>query len=265
MKHPVAGCGWLLTLAVGACSGQGPQETTPYGIEVKLPPEVYSERVFVRYVPAGDEFGGWVQPPSGVSSFVISPGNPVPRIRAILYAPGCAIQTVDLPLSGWHNQPYAFTCRPLRSVVIEGALSRIDRLYGREVRLEAQYVAGWAQSFLRLPGGIVTTIPVGDAADVAADGRFRLSVPDLSQDPLAGAADHPGELRILAKDKAGRELVAQLIPTGPHANATRMGGLKIQVAYPAETAFVPCVANPPQGHDAEGFALRSGPADACDR
>jgi hypothetical protein len=90
------------------------------------------------------------------------------------------------------NQQYSFICQPLSSVWIAGVLTRADRLYGREVKLRAYYVARWAQSFLELADSIVTTIPVGDVAYLSPDGRFRLSVPDFSQNTLAGASESSG-------------------------------------------------------------------------
>jgi len=229
---------------------------------------VNSENVFVRYQLVGEEYTGWVQPHSGVSSYFISTiyeGRPVTRIKALLYAPGCAIQTLDLPVSGSNNQGYSFICQPLRSVWINGALTRMDRLYGREVKLKANYVARWAQSFLELGNDILTTFPVGDAAYPSPDGRFRLSVPDLSQDPLAGAPDHAGEIQIWASDKTTDRLIAQLIPVGLGLMTTRMGGLKILSEYPSELMFAPCLANPATLHDRVGFAVRPGSSDQCDR
>jgi hypothetical protein len=270
MRRPVAAFLRTLVLVAALCSGQIPQPpaSRSHYIEIKLPRGVNSESVFIRYLLAGEEFGGWVRPHRGASSYIISTtreGRPAPRIKALLYAPGCAIQTLDLPLSGSNNQPYSFMCRPLSSVRIVGALTRTDRLYGREVKLQAKYVARWAQSFLELGDDIVTTIPVGDVAYLSPDGRFRLSVPDFSQDPLAGAPDHLGELQIWARDKTSADIVAQLVPAGPQIIKARMGGLKIQSEYPSETVFAPCAVNPPQLHDAIGFALRPDAFDACDR
>jgi len=229
---------------------------------------VSSESVFIQYVLAGEDLGEWVQPRPGVSAYRISTthdGRPATRIKALLYAPDCAIQTLDLPVSDSNDQPYSFVCRPLPSVAITGTLTRTDRLYGRGVKLQAKYVARWARSFFEVGDGVVTTIPLGDVAYLSQDGRFRLSVPDLSQDPLAGAPDHPGEFQIWARDKITEDLVAQLIPRGAQFIKTRMGGLKIVSEYPSEIVFVPCAANPPQVHDAIGFALRPAPVDACDR
>jgi hypothetical protein len=271
VKCPAAGLFGTLILVAGVCSSQIPQpETSPsHYIEIELPPHVISESVFVRYQLGGDELGGWVQPRVGVSSYFISTthgGRPATRFKALLYAPGCSIETFDLPVSASSNQQYSFNCRSLSNIEIAGALTRTDRLYGREVKLQARYIARWAQSFLEFGEGIVTTIPVGDVAYLSPDGRFRLSVPDLSQDPLAGTPDHPGELQIWVRDKTSGALVAQLIPAKPQAIKTRMGGLKIQSEYPSEIVFAPCVANPHQVRDAAtGFAVRPGASDSCDR
>jgi hypothetical protein len=270
MRRPAAGFCRLLVLVAGVGSGQSPQPAASpsHYIEIKLPRWVNSENVFVRYHLVGEDYAGWVQPHPGVSSYFISTtyeGRPVIRIKALLYAPGCAIQTLDLPVSDSNNDGYSFICQPLPSVRIAGAVTRMDRLHGREVKLQAKYVVRWAQSFLELGNDIVTTIPVGDPAFPSPDGRFSLSVPNFSQDPLAGAPDHPGELQIWASDKTTDRLVAQLILAGPDLMKTRMGGLKILSEYPSELSFAPCLANPATLHDKVGFAVRPGSSDSCDR
>jgi hypothetical protein len=231
-------------------------------IEIKLPPGVASESFFVRYKLAGEDFGGWVQPLSGVSSYVIETtvrGRLATGIRAILYAPGCSIQTLDLALPASNNPTYWFVCQPVRTISITGALSRTDRLYASGVEFHARYVARWAQAFLGTGDGIVTSIPVGDAAYLWADGRFRLEIPDLSKEP-----NHPGDLQILARDRTTGAVVAQLIPIAPQFMRTRMGGLKVQNAYPPEIVFTPC-ASDAHAHDLLGFASRSDAGDGCGR
>ncbi len=249
MKCPAAGFLGALVLVAGVCLGQSPQPAASpsHYIEIKLPRWVKSESVFVRYQLVGEEYAGWLQPHPGVSSYFISTtyqGRPIIRIKALLYAQGCAIQTFDLSVSGSNNQEYSFVCQPLPTISIAGVLTRMDRFHGRDVKVQAKYVARWAQSFLESGRDVVTTIPVGDVAYPSSDGRFRLPVPDLSQDPLAGAEDHPGELQIWASDKANERIVAELIPVGSGVMKTRMGGLKILSEYPLEIGFAPCVANP---------------------
>jgi hypothetical protein len=267
MQRRVSGFVRTLILATGICSAQIPQPQAgpAHQVEIKLPPGFASESVFIRYRLAGEELGGWVQPRPGVSSYFISTtreGRSVNRIKALLYAPGSALQTLDLSLAGSNNQQYLFTCKPLPSVWISGKLIRSDRLYGREVKLRAKYVARWAQPFLGVRDDIVIDVPVGDAVDLQADGHFRMLVPDLSKDALAGASDHPGALQIWARDKSSEDLIALLIPAGLQVTKSPIGGLRIQPEYPSEIVFAPCSVSPPQLHDV--FALRPAPIDSCD-
>jgi hypothetical protein len=253
----------MLVLTAGVC----PSQTPSHYIAIDLPSEVSSESVFIRYILAGEELGGWVQARPGVSAYLIGTARrdgTVAGIKAVLYAPGCAIQTLDIPLSNSNNPRYSFVCRPLGSVGIVGKLVQTERLSGREVNVQAKYVARWAQPFLGL-GDIIVTIPVGDVADLSADGHFRISVPDLSRDPLAGAPDHPGEMQIWAKDKASGDGVAQLLPASAPTFTTRMGGLKIQREYPPEAVFAPCAL--PRSLvliHRDGFTIRDF-KDPCDR
>jgi hypothetical protein len=101
-------------------------------------------------------------------------------------------------------------------------------------------------------------------AHLSADGRFRLVIPDLSQDPLAGTPDHPGEIQVWAKDETSDAIVAKLIPTDPLFLKARMGGLKVSNEYPSEVVFAPCAERPAQPHDKYGFAMRAAISDACD-
>jgi hypothetical protein len=268
VKYALAGVLRMLVLTAGVCSGQLSQfpDNRPNFIEIKLPTEANSESVFIRYALTGDQLGGWVQPRSGVSSYFIDTtrgSRSASRIKAVLYAPGCAIQTLDMPLSNSLNEQYSFICRPLGTIWVTGQLDRRDWLYEREIELDAKYLARWAQSFLGLGDEVLVTIPVGDPAYLAADGHFRIPIPDFSKDPQAGAPDHGGEIQIWAKEKTSGRTVSQLIPAGGQSFKTRMGGLKVQSQYPLTIVF--CAVKFPQRHDPEGFALRPGPSDACDR
>jgi hypothetical protein len=245
-----------LVLLAGACLGQTPA----HYLEIQLPSGVAPETFFARYILAGQDLGGWVQPRSGVSAYLIDTtvnGRPATGIKAILYASGCAIQTLDLALSSSANSRYSFVCQPLASVPIAGEVLHPDWLSARDIRLEVRYVARWAQPFLTPGENIVTSIPVGDFEHLTADGHFRLVVPDLSRNPL-------GELQIWAKDRSSGAIVAQLIPTGSPLARTRMGGLKLQNAYP-EIVFAPCAVNDHQVHDEFGFDVRPQPDEraAC--
>lgn len=248
----------ILILVLTACVGSG--QIPSHYVAIDLPSEVSSENVFIRYILAGEAIGGLVQPRPSVSAYIISTtrgDGSATGIKAVLYAPGCAIQTLDVPRSDL-NPRYPFLCRPLGSIGIAGKVLQPERLTGHEVNLQARYIARWAQAFLGL-GDILVNIPIGEVASLPADYRFQMSVPDLARDPLAGAFDHAGEIQIWAKDKTSGDDVAQLLPGGSTTFRTRMGGLKIQREYPAETIFAPCaVPRSLMLIRRDGFTIRPG-------
>lgn len=262
----------LPALTAALCSSQQiqPGARPEHYIAIGIPDSVSSESVFIRYILAGEKLGGWVEAHAGVSTYIIGTsreGQSAARIKAILYAPGCAIQTLDLPLSNSNNPDYTFVCRPLTNVRVIGTVTQSMWLRGRGVRLQARYIARWAQEFLGTDAPIPLTIPVGDVADLPADGSFQLSVPDLSRDPLAAAPDHPGEFQIRAQDKATGEDVAQLTPSSPRNLRTRTGGLKLESEYPPNTVFAACALRRPLRPvvllNREGVSIEE--FDECDR
>jgi len=234
-------------------------------IEITLPRDVASETVLIRYALEGDDFGGWVESRQGASSYSISAilGGLPAGIRGIIYASGCAVRTFDISPGPSTYDRYPFSCQPLAPLRIGGTVARMDRLYGREITLQAKYVARWAQRFLRIDESLLTTIPVGEPTDLSRDGKFQLAVPDFAADPIAGAPDHDGEIEIWARDKSTGDLVALLVPTVPASLKVHVGGLKIQRAYPEEVIFTPCASARAQVHDSIGFAHRPDRSDAC--
>jgi hypothetical protein len=247
----------FLLLMAAAAMGQTPGQTPAHYVGIHLPDGVPSEKVFIRYILESEELGGVVDARAGVTDYLISTtrgDHAAALFKALVYAPGCAIQTVDLKLSDQSNPREDFMCRPVANAAISGRLTESQRLGGHAVRLEAVYVAPWAQSFLGI-GNVRVSFPVGDAADIEADGRFRITVPLLRDD---------GEIQIRAKDRRTGQDVGQIVPAGTPSFKTRMGGLKIQTEYPGETVCTPCGDDQLHLIDREGFARR--PLDErCDR
>lgn len=254
-------------IAAALCFGQ--VERTPGNpariVEITLPPNVPSETVVIRYVLEGDDFGGWVEAKKGAASYSINTtrgGHPA-RIRGLVYAPGCAVRTFDSAPGPSSHERYPFSCSPLPTLRIAGSVARTDRLYGREIVLQAKYVARWAQRFLGIDESLPTSIAVGPSTELSQDGKFQLAVPDFAADPIAGASDHDGEIEIWARDKSTGVLVALLVPTMPASLKVHVGGLKIQGTYPDEVIFTPCASGRAQVHDTIGFARRPDAFDSC--
>ncbi len=252
----------LALLLVASITGE-----PAHSVEIQIPAGVRSEKLFIRYVLAGDKVGGLIEPRSSVSSYIISTalaGGSATGIKAILYAPACAIQTLDVEFSSAVAARYPFVCRPLGIIPLSGKVLQPAPLYARNARVQVRYVARWARTFLGLSREVIPVIPVGGLVPVESDGQFRMDIPDLSRDPIAGAGEDSGELQISAREADSDVLLAKLVPTGPRAPVTRMGGLTVQSAYPAELAFAACGQMSSMPHSPEGFAIR-GAIDPCIR
>jgi hypothetical protein len=245
------------------CALTGFAQMPAHYLEIRLPAGVAPEKFFGRYRLSGDDLGGWLQAAPGVNSYVIDTtvhGHPATGIKAILYAPGCAIQTLDLALSRSENAQYSFECQPVGRSSIAGTLIRPEQLYTQDVDVQARCVPRWAQAFLGLSDGMVTSIPVGGAVHLSAGGHFRLMIPDFSQDP------RPGEIEIWVKEKTSDAPVAELVPINPRSLRAPMRGLRPQSEYPDEIVFASCLANQQGPHDSFGFARRPKVAerDGCE-
>lgn len=259
MSRRAPGLLFALIPLAGLSPAQTP-EPSRY-LEIQLPAGVPSETFFIRYSLSGVGFSSWAPPRSGLTSYAIhttANGRLATGIKAVLYAPGCAIRTLDLAVTPFDNPRYSFVCQPLRTVEIHGSVKRVDLL---APRIEARYVARWAQAFLGVDDTINTSFPAGVPADMSAGGLFTVTVPDFSQDPLAGAPDHPGEFQIIARRQDTGVPFAQLVPT--KLPATKFGGLFIQKEYPAEIEFEPRGARCTPPHDSEGFAIRTNLWNSC--
>jgi hypothetical protein len=248
----------LLTLALATvCFGQ------PSAFEIRLPSGVPSEHFVIRYFITGafGGFNGWVDQRRGLPVYRVNTvyqGKPATHFKAILYAPGCAIQTISVALSETSARSYDFACYRLPSIPLNGKLTRTERLRGKVVEIRVNYVAYWAHAFFGISDGFVTTIPVG-VASPDENGDFTVSLPDFSQDELASAPDHPGVFQFWAREKTTGNLIAELVPAETKA---RFGSLEIKSEYPQDLVFTPCAVT--RRIEPKGFAKRSD-VDLCDR
>jgi hypothetical protein len=254
MKRRFAG--FALAAISGLCANP-----PAHFVTIQLPPGVSSQRFFGRYVLAGQDFGGWIEPRADVTSYAIDTtyrGHAASGIRAILYAPGCAIRTLDVPLPARTNPAFPFACRPVPQIRIAGTIARPSRFQGHQLTLQARWVIRWAAAFLGLDGNMVTSIPVGETADLSPERKFVLSVPDPDPD---------AELQIWARERDTGDLLAQLIPMGDdRLGRTKMGDLQVRGGPPPEIAFSLCAVDDGwRVHDKYGFTTRPLSDDACSR
>lgn len=191
--------------------------------------------------------------------------GPSTHIRAILYAPGCQLQTFDLPITELRAYNYSFQCHAVPQTEIQGVVTRADRLSTYSWAIQARYVAGWAPQFFGYDDGTATVIPLESTSNFdPRDLTFRLSMPDLSQDVLANSQNHPGQIQIWAQDaKTGKRIAKLRLISSLTENAhKRFGDLPIGMPTRSLLQFASC-AMPPEEHDAYGFGKPADAGDVC--
>jgi hypothetical protein len=242
----------LVVMLAATCYGET-------GFEITLPASVPSENFAGRYLLTGSfgGFSGWLAQKENVESYQIETsveGQPATRIKAVLYAPGCEIQTFDKPLADGSVESFDFQCKPLSTVAFQGRLTKSDALLKEAVEIRVNYIAYWADEFFGIHDGLVTAIPVGVALP-DADNRFRITLPDFSEN----VPGRPGVFQFWARERTTGKLLGELIPG---ESKSKFGSLQIESAYPREIAFTTCAV--PGTLETTGFAKRSDP-DACGR
>ena len=178
-----------------------------------------------------NRIAGWTSPQNGEAHRIegIFSGLKT-RVRGVLYAPGCALQTFDVAVKDARLYQYQFRCDPLPQTEIRGDTGSYGSLLrGRSLRIEAKYVALWTPDFLGYDDGTTTEIPLVGESAVDEQGRFRLSIPDFAKDKIASAPNHAAEFRIWAVDLDDDRLFAKLrLLAGTYeAQPSRLGGIPI--------------------------------------
>jgi hypothetical protein len=240
---------------VGLVISAAAQTRTSFTID--LPQSVVSEKVVINYCLYGPgPYCSWVQPKPNVSVYTIETrqkGHVAYSLKAVVYAPGCAMETVAMSPG---TPDHVFSCRPLPSVTLTGELAaRHSPFDGHPVELQATYLAPWARQFFGTADGPVLDIPVGPPVDLGADNHFSFALPDFASDPVAAA----GFLHIWVKEKGTGKLIALLVPDG---SKTKIDNLPVEKNYPANMVFTPCIASESPVHDHLGFAIR-GQEQTC--
>jgi len=179
------------------------------------------ERLAIRYHLTGrfSGYGGYVRTERGTRMYAIptvQDGQPAETLKAIVYAPDSRfvlIEPHDL------STPLSITLQPQRMVPVSITIEPPIDLTG--LKLDATYLAPWAQDFFGYLDGPTPSFDVASALP-DRDGRFRLTLPDLTRDP----AVKDGEFDFLLRDaKSGniRYRLTSVPARKPLTNAIRLG------------------------------------------
>ena len=226
--------GWLraLLLLVVAMSAQEIQKP-----KIKIVfPEGHSERASMTYamhIPSGgsnSHFG--MSMPSGDSFFEIRAATD--RFKALVWAPGCEMKMFDVPIDKADTE-LEFVCDSLKTVTFFGRVKSVN--IGESTTISANYTAfgtcarmGTSKESNTHSCGGPQIVGIATAR-VAADGSFKIELPDFSADPIA-SGDPTAEMEF--------RLDPSTLPTRllrPESSSSPQ--FAVAPSYPLELSFVP--------------------------
>ncbi len=236
-------------LFFSAHAGLGQDEPAPY--EIRLPSEVRSEQVQVRYFLTGTfgAKGGFLKAEPERNSYLIETfvnHQAADSLRVILYAPGCQIVTLSIDSISEAEKGADVNCEDLPPMTFNGRVDLPDALRARPYEVEITYMAYWAHHFFRIADGPVTSFIL---AQVQPDesGAFHVELPNFNRDAVTVSYRRDAGLQFIARELDTGNIVAFLAPVSVHDNDSR--DLAIKPKYPAEVIFKPA-AQSPQDRDA---------------
>jgi len=244
----------LLFFSVKA--GRGQDETPPF--EIRLPSEIRSEQVQVRYFltgPFGGNGGSLKAEPERNSYLIETSVNhkAVETLRVILYAPGCQIVTLSIDSLYEAEKGADVTCEDLPPMSFNGRVALPEALRGRPYEIEITYMAYWAHSFFHITDGQVTSFVLARAAPDES-GAFHVELPNFNKDRETVSYRRAAGLQFIAREFDTGNIVALLAPVNVQGNDPST--LPIKPKYPAEVIFKPAPESPqnqnagPAGKDA---------------
>lgn len=161
-------------------------------------------------------------------------GQPASRVKALAWTKGCQIWTFESVVTAT-DVAFPFRCFPLKSVSLVGRIQQVDFI-SKPDSLSVSYQSAklpsfFCEGFCRFEGPALQ-IPEVASATIAADGSFKVDIPDFAEDPFF-SGDSSAEFEL--------SLTSSHMRVGPVAQDFRSweNGLKTASSYPREMVFVP--------------------------
>jgi len=226
-------------------AGRGQQEE-PAPFEIRLPPEIRSEQVQVRYFLTGP-FGGqgsFLKAEPEQNAYLIGTSvnhQAAETLKVILYAPGCQIVTIVVPSLSESEKTADVSCEDLPPMTFNGRVELPEPLRTRPYEVEITYMAYWAHDFFGIADGPITTFHL---ARVTPDegGAFQVLLPNFTKDVVTESSHRNAGLQFIARERHTGNIVSFLVPAKEEQKNLR--DLPIKPKYPTPVVFKPLPESP---------------------
>jgi hypothetical protein len=232
--------GLSLSCLIFAVGGLVRAEAQLPNVSISLMPDVPYEKVFGHYVLYGrfGAFGGFVQKPRSrlLQIAAVVQGKPASPIKMFIGAPGCKMETFDIPILNLLDTHESFSCSPAPTVTLVGQISPASLLRDKDTTVSVDYMAGWSCRFFGFADCEVPQISLGTTKpDV--EGIFTIELPDFSTDSNVFGSDSGTELQLILRDVRTYNVLAFLQPES-EALRSASGNLTISTFYTQNVVFI---------------------------
>jgi hypothetical protein len=213
-------------------------EASP-SVSVSLPPNVPSDTVQISYFLIGPfgGYSGYTPQRAGLGSYEIPTGvegQAATEVRMIIFAPGCEIQKLVIPLAGASSVSQEFLCQRVKTVELSGQIVANQLVRNDNTELVVTYMAYWAHGFYGLADGFVTQVHLA-SIPLGTNGTFRLDLPYFSEDSGASSSQQRASFRLTLHSKTWDHIT--LLEPDISEFKTEDHSLRIQPHYPDGLRF----------------------------
>jgi hypothetical protein len=214
----VVGVAALVILPLAGQVGSNQEEST---YEIHVPLNIPLDKFQVTSFVTGP-FGAYGWPPradAAKHSYVIDTTvehQEAEKLLAILYAPGCQVETVDDPELAISARKVEFVCRDLPTLSFTGIIVLSKKLRTRPYEVEVRYLPVWSCIFFNTPDCMLRGFPMG-SVEPDQSGVFHIILPDFTKDPVTQSYKLQASFQFLAREKKSGNILALLIPSKPVA------------------------------------------------
>lgn len=161
-------------------------------------------------------------------------GMPATSLKLMIRGARCRTQIIDLPELVNVGSVIRTRLRRGKTLEFSGKINSPDRLSGNKTRLTVEYWAHWKCEFMGVPDCLIGPNRI-DSVEVGADGRFKVRLPDIANDPALSAFADKGTFQFFIRE---RESGSILYTLSRAVNNNSSSVIPVAADYPQDNEFV---------------------------
>lgn len=155
-------------------------------------------------------------------------------LKLMIRGARCRTQIIDLPELDKVGSVIRTRLRRARTVEFRGRINSPGELSRDKIRLTVDYWAHWKCQFMGVPDCLIGPNRI-DSVDVDPDGKFKVRLPDLANDPALASFVDKGTFQFFIRERSSGNILYNLI-CAMCGNGSR--SLPVAAEYEQDNEFV---------------------------